>query len=361
MQLFYIFPPPYPQPKILILHNLGVDEMVKPKKKEIIPKPSTDSVSILPSQANYTSLNESELSGPNHEISNVDSTLDQEDKFYLSLGHEIRRKIIKYLGIHQIAGFTELKQESQASTGTVYHHLDVLSEMISQNEKKKYILSPLGIRAYKFLTQNLETLEKVKNDKEKEIKQHSTKFDIEKYLLLGSLTQIMSKNEKKGFIVTLCIVFANALCCSLFDIQAYLFFYLPSPAVSSELIPWLKPLEFLGFIVGFSILFILCELLCWLFFQKRENWKGFLQILGIPYIPMLCYLLLFGLLQNIPGFLNSIPNKILMILFQIWSMLLLAKIISQTKFLKFERGLIIAIFIDYGIFMLLLLFRYPII
>jgi len=56
----------------------------------------------------------------------LEESLAQEDRFFIALGHEYRRRILQYLGDNGSAGFIEIKQHCQTSTGTVYHHLDVL-------------------------------------------------------------------------------------------------------------------------------------------------------------------------------------------------------------------------------------------
>ncbi|MFX1568435.1 MAG: hypothetical protein ACFFCV_08710 [Promethearchaeota archaeon] len=44
------------------------------------------------------------------------------------------------------------------STGTIYHHLDSLSELIEQKQDKKYYLKELGVYAYNSLKNNIETI-----------------------------------------------------------------------------------------------------------------------------------------------------------------------------------------------------------
>lgn len=86
----------------------------------------------------------------------------EEEILYLALGHEIRRHIIKIIGNLGFAGFSDLKKSLQVSTGTIYHHLDVLSKLIVQDEKKKYHLSPLGMHGYSILQKNIDTISSMK-------------------------------------------------------------------------------------------------------------------------------------------------------------------------------------------------------
>ena len=62
------------------------------------------------------------------------------------ISHPIRIKIIELLATNGSMGFSELKKELRISTGSIYHHLSVLSDFIIQDEKKKYKLNQEGYR-----------------------------------------------------------------------------------------------------------------------------------------------------------------------------------------------------------------------
>jgi hypothetical protein len=290
--------------------------------------------------------------------SEKESVEPNEEDFYGALGHKIRRVIIKYIGDHQIAGFSNLKKETQSSTGTIYHHLDVLKNLITQNSKKKYYLTSLGIHAYKFLNQNLDTIESVKV--------HEDIIDSPKdnpyrdNLTFKRLYQFIINNPKKGVFLSPTIILLISLFSALIEVQAYLFFFIPIEPTEELSGLNLKLLTFFSNIFGFLILFLTTELLCRFIFNKKENWQGLLNVLGIPYIPMLFYLAIIGVLMIIDIDNFMIIIRILLILFQVWSMILLSFSISLTKYIRFERGLILSIFIDYGTFMIMLMILNPI-
>ena len=83
----------------------------------------------------------------------------REGKFYNALDHEIRRTILRMVGKDGLSSFTQFKKTLKVSTGTLYHHLDVLKDLISQNESRKYILTNLGKRALNFLVLNYDSIE----------------------------------------------------------------------------------------------------------------------------------------------------------------------------------------------------------
>ena len=84
--------------------------------------------------------------------------VDIESSFYYALSHKIRRKIIKIIGDNEFTSFTHLKNELDVSTGTIYHHLETLSDLIEQKQNKKYYLKELGTYAYNSLKDNIETI-----------------------------------------------------------------------------------------------------------------------------------------------------------------------------------------------------------
>lgn len=74
-------------------------------------------------------------------------------EIYSRLGHPLRQQMIKLLAERGKIGFTELKAHfSSESVGTIYHHLDALGGLISQDPRKKYFLTPSGWVAYELIT-----------------------------------------------------------------------------------------------------------------------------------------------------------------------------------------------------------------
>ena len=62
-------------------------------------------------------------------------------KYHTLLRDPTRRKIIEILAEQGKVGFKELKQILGLGVGTVYYHLDMLSEFITQDKNRKYMLT----------------------------------------------------------------------------------------------------------------------------------------------------------------------------------------------------------------------------
>ena len=76
-------------------------------------------------------------------------TIDKPDEddlqqIFVALGHPIRIKIIEMISQAEFAGFTRLKTGLNLSVGSLYYHLEVLGNLITQNSQRKYILSNVG-------------------------------------------------------------------------------------------------------------------------------------------------------------------------------------------------------------------------
>ena len=90
-------------------------------------------------------------------------TIDKPDEddlqqIFVALGHPIRIKIIEMISQAEFAGFTRLKTGLNLSVGSLYYHLEVLGNLITQNSQRKYILSNVGEVAHEFLQNNREQL-----------------------------------------------------------------------------------------------------------------------------------------------------------------------------------------------------------
>ena len=69
-------------------------------------------------------------------------------RYYTLLRDPARRKIIEILGIQEKIGFKELRETLGLGVGTVYYHLDMLSDFITQDKQRKYRLNDRGKMLY---------------------------------------------------------------------------------------------------------------------------------------------------------------------------------------------------------------------
>jgi DNA-binding transcriptional ArsR family regulator len=77
--------------------------------------------------------------------------LDNLSRFHALLKDETRRRILEILGEQGKAGFKDLRETLNISVGTLYYHLDILGDFITQDKSRKYQLNERGRLLYQAL------------------------------------------------------------------------------------------------------------------------------------------------------------------------------------------------------------------
>jgi|GEM_PF-938057 len=76
---------------------------------------------------------------------------DRLQRRYRALGHPARKRIVELLGERGSMQFSEIKAETSLSVGTLYYHLDVLGDLVTQDADRRYLLSEEGEDVYRRL------------------------------------------------------------------------------------------------------------------------------------------------------------------------------------------------------------------
>jgi len=276
---------------------------------------------------------------------------DIESSFYYALSHEIRRKIIKLIGDNEYTSFTNLKKELKVSTGTIYHHLDTLSELIEKQANKKYYLTELGIYAYNSLKDNIETMTSTDSEFKSPILKKLTHITLKRFIVFDK------KDKKYSILLSISIIIAGTILCGLNEFYAFLFFFMDFNHRELETI-----IEFLiriSFILNFIILFFIIEGITRIFYKKKESSMNFFISFAIILFPLIFYLsihLIFKFTNLVGISIFNFIDKIFMVFFQVWSLWLLSYSLSVNKGLKIERSLIISLLLHYGGFTIILFF-----
>jgi len=280
---------------------------------------------------------------------------DLEANFYYALSHKIRRKIIKIIGEQGFSSFTYLKKELRVSTGTIYHHLENLAQLIKKGDDKKYYLTDLGFHAYKSLLSNIETM-KSQNLGKKEFNSPLLKGLM--FLTPKKFISFEKQNNLYTILISILILISGAILCGLNGLFPFLLFFIESSENISDLEPFFKFSLSLLFILNLLIYFIIIESICRLFYQKKENSLKFLISFCLIIFPIVIFLgihFIFNLTDLIKNSFGAFLDKLLLIFFQVWSLWLLTYSLSKNKDLKFENGLIITLLLHYGSFTIILL------
>ncbi|NVM17357.1 MAG: hypothetical protein HWN80_06540 [Candidatus Lokiarchaeota archaeon] len=243
----------------------------------------------------------------------------------------------------------------KVSTGTIYHHLDTLSQLIEQQVDKKYYLTELGLHAYNSLKDNKATIitpDFSKKEFNSPILKGLMRLTPKKYINYESSTTY------KILIISVVISLIGAILCGLNGLFPFFLFF-GEPPINVELIDVaFKILLSLAFIGNIFFYFLINEGICRFFYKRKENSLKFLNSFALILFPLDIYLFL-RLILIASGFFDfasvRILDNVLMILFQVWALWLLTYNLSVNKKLKIENSLIISLLVHYGGFSIVLL------
>ncbi|MFX1492929.1 MAG: winged helix-turn-helix domain-containing protein [Promethearchaeota archaeon] len=275
-----------------------------------------------------------------------------ESNFYYALGHDLRRRIIKIIGDNEFSSFTTLKKELKVSTGTIYHHLDALSQLIEQRKDKKYYLTELGQHAYDSLQDSIETI----TDFSKK------EFNSPILKILMFLTPKKIINYEKGYkiyavIFSIGLLILGLIFCNLTDLFPTLLFFTNLFQSFQNTNIGLQIFFNIFFIINFLLYYFINELICRIVYKKNENSIKFLLSFSLIFYPTIIYLTIHYIFKEL-DLLNysviSIMDNILMIIFQVWALWLLTYNLIVNKHLRLESALIISLLIHYGGFSIIL-------
>lgn len=252
-------------------------------------------------------------------------------KYYTLLRDPTRRKIIEILGNQEKIGFKELKETLGLGVGTVYYHLDMLSDFITQDKQRKYRLNDRGRALYRILKEgNIPATLEISE---------TFSHRLGRWLFLSP---VFAKTVKplRFLPFSLVILLLGAYGSAYAKLDPALFFYFPYSFRSFTTIALLFVFNWLG-------LFLFAEFFSFLLYKRVGNELQLLACIGIAAIPMAAYPYIYltipTVLSNLDAMaLNTIMQGILMVL-QIWSLLLVSAAFCFGKGLRLDKAIIISL------------------
>ena len=238
-------------------------------------------------------------------------------EIWKALSNQIRRDLLCFIGEKQIVSFTEIQEKFQMKVGTLYHHLDTLGELISQNYMKKYLLTEKGKRAFALIEDEL--------DVSAPSLQAYGRFSFLHNVFLRPVFKFINNDAVRSLGFTLMIFIGLAVATYFLSVTPiFLFPLFISPS-------YFAPVYFLASV---AITYIVCEVLTILIFRKSSNKLALFQSIIIIQIP----LMLLCLLESLVFQSEYSPS-----LFQIDVWFIVVLIIVQLIFIGFLVEAIIII------------------
>ena len=261
--------------------------------------------------------------------------------------------MIEMIGDNGYSSFTILKKELKVSTGTIYHHLDTLSQLIEQKSDKKYYLTDLGQLAYNSLKDNITNITKDLSSKE-------FNSPILKGLMYLTPKKFINNSNVLNPVnlgISLLIIVIGAVFCYLTNLFPFFLLFSSFASFENFQTPFTNILGAILFILNYLVYFLIVEGLIRLFYKNKNSTKEFLSTFAFIFIPSDIFLIIHYIFKvlNLMEFPSiSIMDNIIMILLQAWSLWILTYSIITYKQLKIENALILSLLLHYGGFSVIL-------
>ena len=265
-----------------------------------------------------------------------DRSQDEEEasltRYYTLLRDPARRKVIEILGGRGKIGFKELRAELKLGVGTVYYHLDMLSDFLTQDRHRKYMLNDQGRLLRRLL----------KDGSLPPMLEIGEAFSHR----LGRwhfLSPIFTKTVRPliWLPISVLILALGAVGSALASVDPMLFFYFPFSSYEFETIALLFFSNWIG-------LFLVSNLLIYILYKRTGSNLQLFTCVGLAALPL-------ALFPYIYLFISYDVARYLLVAIQIWSLLLISSAFCFGKGLRLDKGVVVSLTILYINVMLLVI------
>ncbi|MEM2995217.1 MAG: winged helix-turn-helix domain-containing protein [Candidatus Bathyarchaeia archaeon] len=274
------------------------------------------------------------------------ASMENLSRYYTLLRDPTRRKIIEILGVQEKIGFKELRETLGLGVGTVYYHLDMLSEFITQDKQRKYRLNDKGQLLYKVLKEgnvppSLEISE-------------TFSHRLAKWIFLSPL---FAKTNKplRLLPVSLAVLFFGAVGAAQARLEPALFFYFDYSIRNFTGIAVLFIFNWIG-------LFLLAEILTYAVFKHVGNDLQLFTCVGLAAFPLAFYPYIYMAVPTVTEALGLYYMELetvklaILIVLQIWSLMLVSAAFCYGKGLRLDKGItmsLIAVYLNMAVLFML--------
>jgi hypothetical protein len=251
--------------------------------------------------------------------------MDDQSRYHTLLRDPARRKIVEVLGEQEKIGFKELKQTLGLGVGTVYYHLDMLSDYLTQDKERKYRLNDRGRLLHQSLTGE-STPSSMLHVGE------TFSHRVARWLFLAPLFA-KTTQPLRLFPLAVVILVLGALGSALASSQSLLLFYSPFMTFRFETTALL-------YVFNWVSLFLFSELVVYLFFKRLGGDLQLFVCLGIASLPV-------ALFPYLYMFLSYEVARYFLLILIIWSVMLLASAYSFSKGLRLDKSIVLSLLVLY--------------
>ncbi len=241
-------------------------------------------------------------------------------RYYTLLRDPARRKIIEILGTQEKIGFKELREVLGLGVGTVYYHLDMLSDFVTQDKQRKYRLNDRGQMLYRVLREgNVPATLEISE---------AFSHHFGRWLFLSP---VFAKTAKPLMLlpVSIAILLMGALGSAHAKLDSALFFYFPYSAYSFTSIVVLYIFDWVG-------LFLFTEVFTYLLYRRVGNDLQLFTCISIASFPMAVF-------PYIYLFVSDVVSQYVLFVLQIWSLLLVSAAFCFGKGVRLDKAIVVSL------------------
>lgn len=257
-------------------------------------------------------------------------------QMYKALGHPHRKKIIEIIGEKEKSSFKELHETLNISVGALYHHLDALNQLISQDDQRKYILTEQGKLAYELL----KTKEKQLSSLLLKERTRSLLAPLQRIFIPERLFLYMSNKPIKCIPLTAVIVTFGTWIAAQANLEFILVFPDSLSTAPSTLIA-------ASFVISWLVLFALCAFMVNVFFKRKNGNLTLLIESAFSLLPLILFSCIWYLNRILILNLTTIEASLLLLLLQVWHIGMMSTAISLSKDLRLDKAALIYFIVIY--------------
>jgi DNA-binding transcriptional ArsR family regulator len=258
-------------------------------------------------------------------------------RVYSALASPIRRQIVDILRTREKAGFKELHENVKTSVGALYHHLEALDGIVTQDSDKKYVLTGQGRAAVDALSITEERI--ATGIAVGAVKETGLGLIVKEALFGRSVLQYVSQDSLRSIPLAILIIAVGGWLSYQTNLEPlFLLYVAPSSGFNRA---WLALL----FPAGWFATFGMAELLSIALFKRRGGELALVTTTAFAMLPLLIVpgTIALASLLFLPFSAESIVIVVLPIVLQVWMICLLSSAVSFSKGLRMEKTALVSL------------------
>jgi DNA-binding transcriptional ArsR family regulator len=266
------------------------------------------------------------------------------------INHPVRMRIIELLAARPMT-WKELSTEVGVKTGSLYHHLDTLENIVTRDSERRYTLTRLGQEIFAELNDQGKTPAQSMQGIEKAMKKKTIRGSVSEVFVPRALIVPLTSTRSRAF-ASLVVISAFALGLLLLSgDQLVLFSFSPSSSALLSLATYAGSLAALAAVAYVALAVA---------FKERADVPTLVASTALSFVPLCLFGTALHLLSSDPGFSSSIFAEsaavtVMFAFFQAWGAGVVGAGMSVASGLRVEKTLVVSLVVLYATMLIILL------